>query len=73
MLFAQTLVALTFLSINTVLYLPIAEKLNKLLVIEEFDLPRDLHSFDSNVSTSFRDKYYKKILSFTGNQPGGNS
>jgi len=51
----------------------IAEKLNKPLVIEEFGLPRDNHSFDINAATTFRDKYYQKILSFIGNQPGGNS
>ncbi|HEX8736849.1 MAG TPA: beta-mannosidase [Pyrinomonadaceae bacterium] len=51
----------------------VAEKLNKPLVIEEFGLPRDNHSFDINAPTSFRDTYYGKILSFIGNQPGGNS
>lgn len=53
-------------------HLPIAEKLNKPLVIEEFGLPRDKHSFDPTAATSFRDAYFKKILSFIGNQPGGN-
>ena len=50
---------------------PIARKLNKPLVIEEFGLPRDNHSFDPASATSYRDTYYKKILSFVGNQPGG--
>lgn len=45
------------------LHLPIAEKLNKPLVIEEFGLPRDKQSFDINSSTSLRDKYYGKIFS----------
>jgi mannan endo-1,4-beta-mannosidase len=51
---------------------PVAGKLNKPLVIEEFGLPRDNHSFDPDAATSFRDAYYRKILSFIGNQPGGN-
>lgn len=49
----------------------IARKLNKPLVIEEFGLPRDNHSFDPASSTSLRDTYYQRILSFIGNQPGG--
>lgn len=49
----------------------IARKLNKPLVIEEFGLPRDHHSFDPASATTFRDTYYKKILSFIGNQAGG--
>lgn len=51
----------------------IAAKLNKPLVIEEFGLPRDGQSFDPSMSTRFRDDYYKRIFSFIGNQPGGNS
>ncbi|HEX8247156.1 MAG TPA: beta-mannosidase [Pyrinomonadaceae bacterium] len=54
-------------------HIPIAERLNKPLVIEEFGLPRDNHSFEPNAATSFRDTYYNKILSFIGNQPGGNA
>jgi mannan endo-1,4-beta-mannosidase len=50
---------------------PIARKLNKPLVIEEFGLPRDGHSFDPAAPTTFRDTYFKKILSFIGDQPGG--
>ena len=45
------------------LHLPIAEKLNKPMVIEEFGLPRDKQSFDINSSTSLRDKYYGKVFS----------
>ena len=45
------------------LHLPIAEKLNKPLVIEEFGLPRDKQSFDINSTTSLRDKYYGKVFS----------
>lgn len=44
-------------------HLPIAAKLNKPLVIEEFGLPRDKQSFDINSSTSLRDDYYAKIFS----------
>lgn len=50
----------------------VAVKLNKPLVIEEFGLPRDHQSFDPASDTSFRDLYYKTVLSFIGNQPGGN-
>ena len=52
-------------------HVPIARKLNKPLVIEEFGLPRDNHSFSPDSPTGFRDTYYKKILSYIGNQPGG--
>ncbi len=44
-------------------HLPIAQKLNKPLVIEEFGLPRDKQSFDINSPTTFRDDYYGKIFS----------
>jgi mannan endo-1,4-beta-mannosidase len=50
----------------------VAKRLNKPLVIEEFGLPRDKHSFDTSAPTSLRDRYYAKILSYIGNQPGGN-
>ncbi len=43
-------------------HLPIAEKLNKPLVIEEFGLPRDKQSFDINSPTSLRDDYYGKVF-----------
>ena len=42
----------------------IAKKLNKPLVIEEFGLPRDLHSFDINSTTALRDNYYKNIFDY---------
>jgi mannan endo-1,4-beta-mannosidase len=52
---------------NTVNYInkhvPIARKLAKPLVIEEFGLPRDHHSFAINSSTRFRDGYYSEIFS----------
>lgn len=42
----------------------IADKLKKPLVIEEFGLPRDDHSFDINSTTALRDEYYAKVFSF---------
>ena len=44
------------------LHLPVAQKLNKPLVIEEFGLPRDRQSFAINSPTSLRDDYYGKIF-----------
>ncbi|HEY5407184.1 MAG TPA: cellulase family glycosylhydrolase [Ginsengibacter sp.] len=41
----------------------IAHELNKPLVIEEFGLPRDSHSFDIDSPTTYRDIYYNTILS----------
>jgi len=40
----------------------IAERLKKPLVIEEFGLPRDEHSFSPNSSTNSRDAYFRSIL-----------
>ena len=40
----------------------IAEKLHKPLVIEEFGLPRDGHSFSTGSTTNSRDIYYKSVL-----------
>jgi mannan endo-1,4-beta-mannosidase len=48
----------------------VAEKLNKPLVIEEFGLPRDNHSFDIGSSTSLRDTFYSKIFSVLDEQAG---
>ncbi len=45
-------------------HLVIAKKLNKPMVIEEFGLPRDAHSFDVKSSTKLRDEYYAKIFEF---------
>jgi mannan endo-1,4-beta-mannosidase len=42
----------------------IADKLKKPLVIEEFGLPRDKHSFDIASTTTLRDEYYAKVFSF---------
>lgn len=44
------------------LHMEVANKLKKPLVIEEFGLPRDGHSFDLSSTTSFRDKYYQRIF-----------
>jgi mannan endo-1,4-beta-mannosidase len=51
-------------------HLPVAVRLNKPLVIEEFGLPRDVHSFDANSDTSLRDAFYGKIFSILEKQPG---
>ena len=53
-------------------HLPVAERLNKPLVIEEFGLPRDDHSFDPGAPTSLRDAYYSKIFSVVEKQLGAN-
>jgi len=39
----------------------IAKALNKPLVFEEFGFPRDGELYDPNVSTSFRERYYRMI------------
>ncbi len=41
----------------------IAAELHKPLVIEEFGLPRDGHSFCPDVSTVYRDEFYRHIFS----------
>jgi mannan endo-1,4-beta-mannosidase len=41
----------------------VAKQLNKPLVIEEFGLPRDGHSYDIDSPTTYRNIYYSKILS----------
>lgn len=43
-------------------HLEIAGKLDKPLVIEEFGLPRDGHSFELSSTTLYRDKYYQSIF-----------
>jgi mannan endo-1,4-beta-mannosidase len=50
-------------------HIPVSEKLQKPLVIEEFGLPRDKISFDPAGPTTYRDRYYAKILSFVGTGP----
>lgn len=42
----------------------VARSLNKPLVIEEFGLPRDGHSFDPSSPTRHRDEYFSRIMSF---------
>jgi mannan endo-1,4-beta-mannosidase len=44
-------------------HLTIAQKLQKPLVVEEFGLPRDQHSYDIDAATTLRDRYYTKIFS----------
>ncbi|HEX2606405.1 MAG TPA: glycosyl hydrolase [Flavisolibacter sp.] len=41
----------------------VADRLQKPLVIEEFGLPRDGHSFDVTAATTLRDRYYESIFS----------
>ncbi|HLM57397.1 MAG TPA: DUF4126 family protein [Pyrinomonadaceae bacterium] len=43
-------------------HVPVAERLDKPLVIEEFGLPRDGHSFDPAAPTTMRDALYAKLL-----------
>ncbi|MEQ1921106.1 MAG: cellulase family glycosylhydrolase [Pyrinomonadaceae bacterium] len=51
--------------------LTVAVKLDKPMVIEEFGLPRDGQVFSPDAATTYRDKYYARILSCIGNQPAG--
>jgi mannan endo-1,4-beta-mannosidase len=46
----------------------VAERLGKPLVIEEFGLPRDGHSFDPGAPTSLRDAFYGKIFALLERQ-----
>jgi mannan endo-1,4-beta-mannosidase len=50
-------------------HLQVARKLNKPLVIEEFGLPRDKHSFDVSAPASQRDAFYRAIFSIVEKQP----
>lgn len=55
-------------------HLTVAGRLNKPLVIEEFGLPRDGHSFSEFTTTVYRDRYYaflfeKVIRSYQENGP----
>jgi mannan endo-1,4-beta-mannosidase len=66
--FKDTAIAKDIESVNrqTVSYIDkhnvVAKKINKPLVIEEFGLPRDGHSFQLSSSTRLRDQYYKTIF-----------
>jgi mannan endo-1,4-beta-mannosidase len=51
-------------------HIGVAVRLNKPLVIEEFGLPRDRHSFEVTASTSLRDSFYNKIFSVLEKQAG---
>ncbi len=44
-------------------HIAVAERLQKPLVIEEFGLPRDLHSFDPASTTALRNDYYRSVFS----------
>ncbi|KAA6300323.1 MAG: 4-beta-mannosidase [Candidatus Ordinivivax streblomastigis] len=44
------------------MHLPVAKKLNKPLVIEEFGYPRDNHKYTLDDPTTARDKYYANIF-----------
>jgi len=48
-------------------HMAIAKQLNKPLVIEEFGLPRDQHSFSPEIGTTWRNKYYDYMFSFWKN------
>lgn len=50
-------------------HVAVARKLNKPLVIEEFGLPRDGQSFDVASPTTFRDRYFKKVMSYVRTNP----
>ena len=43
-------------------HVDVAKKLNKPLVIEEFGLPRDKHSYDITATTKLRDQYYQYVF-----------
>ena len=49
----------------------VAGYLKKPMVIEVFGLPRDHESLDPSSTTTFRDRFYAKLLGYIGNQPGG--
>jgi mannan endo-1,4-beta-mannosidase len=45
----------------------VAIRLDKPLVVEEFGLPRDLHSFVNGSGTNLRDNYYRTIFTMVNN------
>jgi mannan endo-1,4-beta-mannosidase len=50
----------------------IAKQLKKPLVIEEFGLPRDNHSFNIKSSTNLRDNYYRVLFAICNESRMGN-
>jgi mannan endo-1,4-beta-mannosidase len=53
-------------------HIAVAEKLKKPLILEEFGLPRDGHSFKVNSTTLLRDKYYSKMFEFVAESSKSN-
>jgi mannan endo-1,4-beta-mannosidase len=51
-------------------HLSVAQELNKPLVIEEFGLPRDAHSFSINATTNSRNQFYDLIFTTMLKNPG---
>ncbi|WP_428330543.1 glycoside hydrolase 5 family protein [Mucilaginibacter sp.] len=51
-------------------HLKVAQQLNKPLVIEEFGLPRDMHSYSINAPTFNRDKFYHFVFNTVMKNPG---
>ncbi len=54
-------------------HVDMAQKLNKPLVLEEFGIPRDDHSFNPAMTTIYRDRYFRKIFEaiYTNSEKGG--
>ena len=53
-------------------HLRVAEKLDKPLVLEEFGLPRDGHSFDPAAPTTLRDGLYAKVFNVLARHAASN-
>lgn len=43
-------------------HIRIAGEIGKPLVLEEFGIPRDFHSYSPTAGTAYRDRYYRKVL-----------
>ncbi len=54
-------------------HIQMSSEINKPLVIEEFGIPRDSHSYSTEVSTIYRDKYYEMMFKkiYKNAQSGG--
>jgi mannan endo-1,4-beta-mannosidase len=53
-------------------HLRVAERLDKPLVVEEFGLPRDGHSFDPAAPTTLRDSLYAQVFDLLTRQAASN-